>query len=339
MLREAEGTAQHRRARPGAAPASFSPRPGTTILLDASPAPLILHAMTLHIRASCVAVLTLGAAASGVRAGPRARRPLLPTAARSSSATPATPSPPSGSPGPPPRSRARWRSGTPRARSQAYKAVVAPDASVPLIEVTVREDAGQRAGQGEGGPAGPGHLQGGQRGGGRRHQPRTCRPGCSAPSGAPFPTSTCRSRCWSRPCAARARPAPRRAGAVLQSRRRADAWTRKVSPLGTDSLALAIGSVEFHLGWIRRGRVLGGRIPAQNVVAERSELIAVGRVSEASGSASRLPRRSRSHLPYTRPRHSTRRSPRQVRPRDDVERHRARRADTPARRATGICIP
>ena len=43
----------------------------------------------------------------------------------------------------------------------------------------------------------------------------------------------------------------------------------KVSPLGTDSLALAIGSVEFHLRVDDAGRVLGARIPAQEVVAER----------------------------------------------------------------------
>ena len=43
----------------------------------------------------------------------------------------------------------------------------------------------------------------------------------------------------------------------------------KVSPLGADSLALAIGSVEFHLRVDDAGRVLGGRIPAQEVVAER----------------------------------------------------------------------
>lgn len=43
----------------------------------------------------------------------------------------------------------------------------------------------------------------------------------------------------------------------------------KLSPLGADSLSLAIGAVEFHLRVDRTGRVLGGRIPAQEVVAER----------------------------------------------------------------------
>ena len=43
----------------------------------------------------------------------------------------------------------------------------------------------------------------------------------------------------------------------------------KLSRLGTDSLRLAIGEVEFHLRVDRDGRVLGARIPAQDVLVER----------------------------------------------------------------------
>ena len=43
----------------------------------------------------------------------------------------------------------------------------------------------------------------------------------------------------------------------------------KLSRLGADSLTLAIGNVEYHLRVDREGRLLGARIPAQNVVAER----------------------------------------------------------------------
>jgi hypothetical protein len=43
----------------------------------------------------------------------------------------------------------------------------------------------------------------------------------------------------------------------------------KVVSLGTDSLSLAIGGVEFRLRVDRAGRVLGGSIPSQQVVAER----------------------------------------------------------------------
>jgi hypothetical protein len=43
----------------------------------------------------------------------------------------------------------------------------------------------------------------------------------------------------------------------------------KVTSLGGDSLSLAIGQIEFHLRVDPSGRVLGGRIPSQQVVAER----------------------------------------------------------------------
>jgi hypothetical protein len=43
----------------------------------------------------------------------------------------------------------------------------------------------------------------------------------------------------------------------------------RVSPLGRDSLKLDIGNISFHLRVDTASRVLGGRIPAQDVVAER----------------------------------------------------------------------
>jgi len=43
----------------------------------------------------------------------------------------------------------------------------------------------------------------------------------------------------------------------------------RMSPLGSDSLKLDIGDIRFHLRVDRQGRVLGGRIPSQNLVAER----------------------------------------------------------------------
>jgi hypothetical protein len=43
----------------------------------------------------------------------------------------------------------------------------------------------------------------------------------------------------------------------------------KVSPHGTDSLKLDIGDIRFHLRVDSAGRVLGGRIPVQDVVVER----------------------------------------------------------------------
>ena len=43
----------------------------------------------------------------------------------------------------------------------------------------------------------------------------------------------------------------------------------EVASIGSDSVSLAIGAVEFHLRVDAKGHVLGGRIPAQDVVAER----------------------------------------------------------------------
>jgi hypothetical protein len=42
-----------------------------------------------------------------------------------------------------------------------------------------------------------------------------------------------------------------------------------LTPVGTDSLALAIGDVEYRLKIDKEGRVLGGAIPKQNVVVDR----------------------------------------------------------------------
>jgi hypothetical protein len=43
----------------------------------------------------------------------------------------------------------------------------------------------------------------------------------------------------------------------------------KVQPVGKDSLALDIGKVEFRLKVDQAGRVLGGAIPSQNVLVDR----------------------------------------------------------------------
>jgi hypothetical protein len=43
----------------------------------------------------------------------------------------------------------------------------------------------------------------------------------------------------------------------------------EVASIGSDSVSVAIGAVEFHLRVDAKGHVLGGRIPGQDVVAER----------------------------------------------------------------------
>lgn len=45
--------------------------------------------------------------------------------------------------------------------------------------------------------------------------------------------------------------------------------TAKLSPLGNDSLKLEIGDIRYHLRVDSTGRVLGGRIPVQDVVIDR----------------------------------------------------------------------
>ena len=42
-----------------------------------------------------------------------------------------------------------------------------------------------------------------------------------------------------------------------------------LTPLGTDSLAFAIGDVEFRLGVDPEGRVLGGGFPSRTCVVDR----------------------------------------------------------------------
>ncbi len=43
----------------------------------------------------------------------------------------------------------------------------------------------------------------------------------------------------------------------------------RLSPLGADSLLLEIGTIRYHLLVDAEGRLMGGRIPAQNVVVDR----------------------------------------------------------------------
>jgi hypothetical protein len=154
-----------------------------------------------------------------------------------------------------------------RNTSQAYEAVVAPDASVPLIEVTVREslDSGRVKGK---------VVQQARvvfkedsaavddiNGGGMQTRLFGTERGAVPYLNLSFSLLEQAVR------RSRASAAPGRVPLFnLGGGQTVDA---KVSPLGADSLALAIGSVEFHLRVDSAGRVLGGRIPSQKVVADR----------------------------------------------------------------------
>jgi hypothetical protein len=154
-----------------------------------------------------------------------------------------------------------------RSTSQAYEAVVAPDASVPLIEVTVRED-----------------LDSGRVKGKVVQRARIIFKEDSAAvddiSGNGLQTRVFGTERGAIPYLnlsfALLEQAIRRSRAAASPTQvpffnlgGGQTLEAKVSPVGTDSMSVAIGKVEFRLKVDTAGRVLGGSIPAQQVVAER----------------------------------------------------------------------
>jgi hypothetical protein len=150
--------------------------------------------------------------------------------------------------------------------SQRWSAVVAPDATLPLIEVTVREgsDSGGRA------------ARVAQR---ARVIFKEDSAAVDAVGGDGLQTRLFATERGAVPYLnlsfALLEQAVRRARATQATRVAffnlggGQTLTARLSPLGTDSLTLDIGSVQYHLRVDPAGRVLGGRIPAQDVVAER----------------------------------------------------------------------
>jgi hypothetical protein len=155
-----------------------------------------------------------------------------------------------------------------RSTSQVYRAVIAPDATLPLIEVTVREDADSGRTKG--------HLV---------QQARVIFKQDSAAvddvSGAGLQTRIIGTRRGAIPYLnlsfALLEQAVRRSRAGAPPAEQVPLFNLgggqtldgKVASMGNDSLSIAIGPVEFHLLVAPDGRVLGGRIPAQNVVVDR----------------------------------------------------------------------
>jgi hypothetical protein len=156
-----------------------------------------------------------------------------------------------------------------RNTAQAYRAVIAPDATVPLIEVTVREDADSGRTKG--------HVV---------QQARIIFKEDSASvddiNGRGLQTRVIATHRGAIPylnlsfalleqAVRRSRAGAKPAGLVpffnLGGGQTIDG---KVAVMGNDSLRLAIGTVEFHLRVAADGRVLGGRIPEQNVVVDRT---------------------------------------------------------------------
>jgi hypothetical protein len=158
--------------------------------------------------------------------------------------------------------------------SQRYNAVVGPDATLPLIEITVREDADSTL----------------------RRDPRMAKTRIVQRARVIFKNDSAAvddvtgngltTRIFGTERGAL--PYLNLSFALLeQAIRRAQKQTKqprevaffnlgggqtlsaKVSPLGGDSLSLDIGKVEYRLRVDQHGRLLGGSIPAQDLVVER----------------------------------------------------------------------
>jgi hypothetical protein len=151
--------------------------------------------------------------------------------------------------------------------SERWVAVIGPDATLPLIEITVREgidSAGSKAKVTERArvifkddSAAVDAV------GGRGIQTRLF----GTQSGAlPYLNL---SFALLEQAVRRARVAPEHRHIPFFNLGGGQTVTAKLSPLGSDSLLLEIGSVRYHLLVDAEGRVMGGRIPAQNVVVDR----------------------------------------------------------------------
>jgi hypothetical protein len=151
--------------------------------------------------------------------------------------------------------------------SQRWSAVVAPDATLPLIEVTVREgsDSGGRAARvvqrarvifKEDSVAVDELSRDGI----------TTHVFASEEGAVPYLNL---SFALLEQAVRRAHATPQTRQVALFNLGGAQTLTARLSPVGTDSLTLDIGRVQYRLRVDAAGRVLGGRIPAQDVVAER----------------------------------------------------------------------
>jgi hypothetical protein len=151
--------------------------------------------------------------------------------------------------------------------NQRYTAVVAPDATLPLIEVTVQE----------------GWDSGGQ----RARVTQRARvifkedsAAVDAVGGDGLQTRVFQTERGAVPylnlsfalleqAVRRARATPRNSQVAFFNLGGGQTLTARLLPLAADSVRLDIGNVEYRLRVDSGGRVLGARIPAQDVVAER----------------------------------------------------------------------
>lgn len=155
----------------------------------------------------------------------------------------------------------------PKRTSERYSAVIAPDATLPLIEVTVREGA----------DSGNVKARIVQRArvifkedsvavDEMSREGITTHLFASEEGAVPYLNL---SFALLEQAVRRARADPGASRLAFFNLGGGQTVSARISPLGEDSVKLDIGGVRFHLRVDREGRVLGGRIPSQDVVVER----------------------------------------------------------------------
>ncbi len=152
--------------------------------------------------------------------------------------------------------------------SERYSAVIAPDATLPMIEITISE--GRDAGTGKGRVV---------------QRARVIFKGDSAAvdevGRSGLVTRVFGTEIGAIPYLnlsfALLEQAVRRARSSVEANQLAlfnlgggQTLIARISPLGSDSLKLDIGNVRYHLRVDKQGRVMGGQIPSQNVVIDRN---------------------------------------------------------------------
>jgi hypothetical protein len=151
--------------------------------------------------------------------------------------------------------------------SERYSAVIAPDATLPLIEVTVREgvDSGARKAK----------IVQRARVIFKQDSAAVDEMGSAGLMTRVFGTETGAvpylnlSFALLEQAIRRARVTPGGTKISFFNLGGGQTLDAKISSLGTDSLKLDIGDIQFHLRVDSTGRVLGGRIPVQDVVVHR----------------------------------------------------------------------
>lgn len=151
--------------------------------------------------------------------------------------------------------------------SERYLAVIAPDVTLPLIEVTVREGEDRGSAKArivqrarvifKGDSAAVDEV--GDNG-------LTTRVFGSEEGAIPYLNL---SFALLEQAIRRARAVPGRSEVPFFNLGGGQTLKARLSPLGSDSLKLDIGDIRYHLRVDGSGRLLGGRIPVQDVVVER----------------------------------------------------------------------